>query len=80
MEVVLSPDRARFVRCLVGEGRFASPSLAVETALGLLEASVTACPRRQAVARGLEGVLAGRSAAFTVDETIRRAARRAAPP
>lgn len=79
MEVALSPERARFVRRLVADGRYVSPLAAVEAALRLLEAGDGSC-LRQAVSLGLEQVLAGRSMATTADDVVRDAARKAVSP
>ncbi len=76
MEVLLSSDRARYVRRLVGDGRFDTPESAVEAALRLLEEKGLPSPLRRAVAIGLEQVLAGRASPVTADDVVRRAVRR----
>ena len=78
MEVRLSSEREAFVRSLVEEGTYVSPTEVVEAGLRLLQARTRASPFRSAVRLGLEQALAGRSAAITVDDVTRRAGRRAA--
>ena len=79
MEVRLSPEQARFVGGAVERGLYASPEQAVETALRLLGSQGATGPGQRAVALGLEQALAGRSAALTADDVVRRALRKGKP-
>lgn len=79
MEVGLSPERERFVRRCVADGRFATATEAVEAALRLLEERGAEDPLRRAVVLGLEQTLAGRGSPFAVDDVKRRAFRRKGP-
>ena len=77
MEVLLSPECARAVLRLVGDGRFPTPEAAVEAALLLLDDRAAATPLRRAVTLGLEQVGANRSAPLTADDVVRRSMRKA---